>query len=624
MQIARDRQKSYADLKRKPMEFQVGDKVMLKVSPWKGVVRFGKRGKLNPRYVGSFKVLEKVGFVAYKLELPKELSRVYNMFHVSNLKKCYADEPLAVPLDGLHFDDKLQFIENQRGLEFTWEREDQFRKKYPHLFTKIAPSSNTVMSDSDDSTITYTEVSSPFEGLSDIGSLGVVGPEYDGLPWMLDDPYVQVILQPPPSPDYVPVPEEPQQAPPLPYFVPEPVYPEFMPSEDDVLLAEEQPLPAAVSPIANSPGYVPESDLEEDPEEDDDEDPKEDLADYPADGGDEGDDEDEDESFDDDEDDDVNIKGEEEEEEHPALADSTAVALPAVDHAPSAEETEPFEIDESGRRPYIHHQHLEVERLLALPSPSPSPLSPWSSPLPQIPSPPLLVSLPLPVSPLPLPASPTYPLGYRDAMIRLRAEAPSTSYSLPLPSPIILPQRIPRGLLTWPQEEAMLCLSLRYEVGKSSSAPTARPDGHFRRDYGFITTLDDEIMRDLERDVGYGIIDTWDEMLVDTDEIYGRMDDAQTELHMVTSRVNMLFRDRRTHARTARLIEIEARMSREAWGRSMDASNLACTEVMELRTQVVAQQSEITKVRATDRRRQTQLTEALKLMKTLQTQLTAL
>ncbi|GJY88455.1 putative reverse transcriptase domain-containing protein [Tanacetum coccineum] len=107
LEIARDRQKSYADLKRKPMEFQVGDKVMLKVSPWKGVVRFGKRGKLNPRYVGPFKVLEKVGSVAYKLELPEELSRVHNTFHVSNLKKCYADEPLAVPLDGLHFDDKL-------------------------------------------------------------------------------------------------------------------------------------------------------------------------------------------------------------------------------------------------------------------------------------------------------------------------------------------------------------------------------------------------------------------------------------------------------------------------------------------------------------------------------------
>ncbi|GJV69710.1 putative reverse transcriptase domain-containing protein [Tanacetum coccineum] len=111
MQAARDRQKSYADLKCKLMEFQVGDKVMLKVSPWKGVVLFGKRGKLNPRYVGPFKVLGKVGEVAYKLELPEELSRVHNTFHVSNLKKCYAEEPLAVPLDGLHFDDKLQFVE---------------------------------------------------------------------------------------------------------------------------------------------------------------------------------------------------------------------------------------------------------------------------------------------------------------------------------------------------------------------------------------------------------------------------------------------------------------------------------------------------------------------------------
>ncbi|GJU99208.1 putative reverse transcriptase domain-containing protein [Tanacetum coccineum] len=111
IQAARDRQKSYADLKRKPMEFQVGDRVMLKVSPWKGVVRFGKRGKLNPRYVRPFKVLEKVGSVAYKLELPQELSRVHNTFHVSNLKKCYSDEPLAVPLEGLHIEDKLQFVE---------------------------------------------------------------------------------------------------------------------------------------------------------------------------------------------------------------------------------------------------------------------------------------------------------------------------------------------------------------------------------------------------------------------------------------------------------------------------------------------------------------------------------
>nr|GFB99152.1 putative reverse transcriptase domain-containing protein [Tanacetum cinerariifolium] len=110
MQAACNRQKSYADLKHKPMEFQVGDKVMLKVLPWKGVVCFGKRGKLNPRYVGPFKVLEKIRKVAYKLEHPKELSIVHNMFYVSNLKKCHADEPLAVPLDGLHFDDKLYFV----------------------------------------------------------------------------------------------------------------------------------------------------------------------------------------------------------------------------------------------------------------------------------------------------------------------------------------------------------------------------------------------------------------------------------------------------------------------------------------------------------------------------------
>ncbi|GKE84222.1 putative reverse transcriptase domain-containing protein [Tanacetum coccineum] len=169
IQAAQDRQKCYADLKRKPMEFEVGDRVMLKVSPWKGVVRFGKRGKLNPRYVGPFKVLAKVGKVAYRLELPQELSRIHHTFHVFNLKKCYANEPLAMPLEGIHVDDKLQFVEepveimereikrlkrsqiplvkvcwnSRRGPELTWECEDSFKKKYPHLFTNRASSSTT-------------------------------------------------------------------------------------------------------------------------------------------------------------------------------------------------------------------------------------------------------------------------------------------------------------------------------------------------------------------------------------------------------------------------------------------------------------------------------------------------
>ncbi|GKF05147.1 putative reverse transcriptase domain-containing protein, partial [Tanacetum coccineum] len=94
IQAACDHQNSYADIRRKPLEFQVGDKVMLKVSSWKGVIRFGKRGKLNPRYIRPFKIIAKVGTVAYRLELPERLSRVYSTFHVSKLKKCMADEPL--------------------------------------------------------------------------------------------------------------------------------------------------------------------------------------------------------------------------------------------------------------------------------------------------------------------------------------------------------------------------------------------------------------------------------------------------------------------------------------------------------------------------------------------------
>ncbi|GKC10630.1 putative reverse transcriptase domain-containing protein [Tanacetum coccineum] len=158
---ARSRQKSYADVRRKPMEFSVGDMVMLKVSPWKGVIRFGKRGKLSPRYIGPFKIIERIGPVAYKLELPEKLRGIHSTFHVSNLKRCLADENLIIPLEEIQLDDKLHFIEepveimdrevkrlkqsripivkvrwnSRRGPEFTWEREDFFRSKYPQLFS---------------------------------------------------------------------------------------------------------------------------------------------------------------------------------------------------------------------------------------------------------------------------------------------------------------------------------------------------------------------------------------------------------------------------------------------------------------------------------------------------------
>ncbi|GJS24291.1 putative reverse transcriptase domain-containing protein [Tanacetum coccineum] len=112
IQAARDRQKSYANVRRKPLEFQVGDKVMLKVSPWKGVICFRKQGKLNPRYIGPVKVLAKVGTVACRLELPQQLSRVHSTFHVSNMKKWLSDESLVIPLDEIHIDDKLHFIED--------------------------------------------------------------------------------------------------------------------------------------------------------------------------------------------------------------------------------------------------------------------------------------------------------------------------------------------------------------------------------------------------------------------------------------------------------------------------------------------------------------------------------
>nr|GEX22598.1 hypothetical protein [Tanacetum cinerariifolium] len=224
------------------------------------------------------------------------------------------------------------------------------------------------MSDFDESGVTYTDISTPFEELSDIGSPRADDHEHLMLPKMLEDPYVEVALQAPPSPDYIHGPEEPEQAPPSPDY---------------------------------SPEYVPESDFKAHPEDDDDEDPEEDHVDYLADGGDDGDDEEE--SSEDDEDDDMDIEADEEEEEHPAHADSVVVAPAAADQALSTEETEPFVTDESTATPPPHPAYRmtarisipapvpmpawtnsEVVRLLAISSPPASPLSPWPATLPHV------------------------------------------------------------------------------------------------------------------------------------------------------------------------------------------------------------------------------------------------
>ncbi|GKD93523.1 hypothetical protein Tco_1373360, partial [Tanacetum coccineum] len=368
--------------------------------------------------------------------------------------------------------------------------------------------------DSDESGVTYTEVSRPFEGLSDIGSPRADNHEYLELPWMPRDPYVEVALQAPPSPDYAPGPKEPEQAPPSPDYIP------GLEHANDGIVAKDQPYAKDASLIAQSPDYVPEGDDEDD----------------------------EDEPSEEDEDDDVDIEADEdeEEEEHPAPANSVVVALPAMDQAPSAEETEPFETDESAATPPSHPAYrviarisipspvptpvwsdAEVAKLLAISTPPSSPLSPWSLPLPQIPYPPLppIPSPSLPLSPplhvlsLAPPPSPICLLGYRAAMIRLRAEAASTSHSLPLPPPFILsptrsdapssgippplsisvptsslPLLLPstsrwedRPEVTLPSQKRLgIALGPRYEVGESSSADAVRPARGLRADYGFI------------------------------------------------------------------------------------------------------------------------------------------
>nr|GEW69439.1 putative reverse transcriptase domain-containing protein [Tanacetum cinerariifolium] len=315
------------------------------------------------------------------------------------------------------------------------------------------------MSDSDESGVTYTDISSPFEELSDIGSPRTDDHEHLELPEMLEDPYVEVSLQASPSPDYIPGPEEPEQAPPSPDYVPGPEH-----ADDEI--------------------------------------------------------------------------------------------------APSAVETRPFETDESAATPSPHPAY-------------PSPLSPWSSPPPWIPFLPLppILSPPSPVlSPAP-PPSPIRSLGYRAATIRLPE--------------VTLP----------PQKRLGIAFGPRYEVGESSSAAAAaRPAGGLRADYGFVATVNREIMRDPEREVGYGITDSWDEIVetlqgapVSTDtELGGYMREFETRVRQDTDEIYM------------------------SLGTSTDASDLVRGEVMSLRTTVLGHMTEIRELHAADRRRQTVILELLR------------
>ncbi|GJT73342.1 hypothetical protein Tco_1032628 [Tanacetum coccineum] len=399
-------------------------------------------------------------------------------------------------------------------------------------------------SDSASSEVTYTSISS------------------HGVPlaWVVDF----FRLQEPDSPeapsvslDYVPGPEEPKQAPLLPDYVPGPEYPEYLASSDKELLVEDQPYAVADSPIALSPGYVADSNPEEDPEEDS----EDSLVDYPADGGD-GDDDD---SYDDNDDDEEEEASKEEEDEH--LAPAKSVVAPVVDHVPSSEETKPFKNDESAatppsplacritarisirpEAPMPFPSEEEVERLLALPPPLPSPLISLLPPslekrLARCLATPALPSSPLLIEPHPY-GSPNHvcaPPGFRAAIGRLRASSPSTHHPLhpspplpPLPSSLHLPPPVPISLplpssplpplpasLFIPppvdrREDTLkaelpphkrLCLTAltsRYEVWESSTA-APRPAGGQGIDYGFISTLDAETRCQRAEEVGYGI-----------------------------------------------------------------------------------------------------------------------
>ncbi|GJZ50167.1 hypothetical protein Tco_0604357 [Tanacetum coccineum] len=378
---------------------------------------------------------------------------------------------------------------------------------------------------------------------------------------------------------YIPGPEEPQSPPPL-DFVPEPMYLEYMPQEDEILQAEEQPLPAA-SPTADSPGYVPESDPEEEPERN-----------------------------------------------RMMMMRRRRRSLPEM--MPMMRmRTRTRMRRRRGRStqlwPILSHLYI---RLLALTTPQPSPLTPLSSPLPHIPSPPLPASLPASVLPALPPASPIRLLGYRAAMIWLRAETPSTSHPLPLPTsspPLQLlssDRRIDRPEITLPPRKRLgVDLGPRYEIGEGSSDAAARPTRGCRAYHGFVSTIDTEIRRQRAEEVGYGIRDVWEQ---DTQDIYVVIGDTRDRQTQIYQSVETLVDDSQYHYKTTRLLDQEALVSREAWGHSIEVSYMTRSEIMTLCSVVMGQQAVISQLQAADRKSQAVTSEMLQADNRRQAEIAAL
>ncbi|GJQ92669.1 hypothetical protein Tco_0003808 [Tanacetum coccineum] len=512
------------------------------------------------------------------------------------------------------------------------------------------------MSDSEGSAVTYTSVytdSEPGrvfwgtdEEVSEGGVPRVIVYGYDGFP-----------IQPVPQdederePRFIEVHDT--------DFVPEPVYPEYIPLEDEhVFPAEEQPLPPVDSPTAESPGYVAESDPEEDPEYEDDEE-QDGPVDYPMGGGDDGGDDDGDSSGDDADDEDEDMEKddedeeEEEEEKHIASADSTAV-IPIVELVSSPEGTEPIipppDITTTGARISVRLQAsvslpstADVERLLALPTPPLSPLTSLSPP------------------------------SAGERLARLTDPPVHPSPSLPQSS-VDRRDKIPESEMPPRKRSCLFAIGSRYEAGGSS---TARPTGGQGTDYGFVSTVDMEARRQGIRDVGYGIRDTWidpaeavpamvpttcEEVNTrvvelaelhehDIQDLHALLEDAQDGRSRISQRVDknsqrvdLLMGDRMTLQETVWTVEEEAYAARVAWNHSIGLSQETYQELQTHRDHVYAhethlqtqlqlqstliqtqhqvsetrfqmQQTAMAKLRETDRGRQAQLTEALRLVR---------